>query len=181
MNHLTLPPFLLLPAPSPKLCTAPPCNTLLLHSTIFDQCALDKQSKANLAHIHTHIPKIRAAQVLYLHSTYSLFWAESSISSILPYLHTYFSFFWFYLSSVVEVKGKRERLIFVKLLQSSLLLAITMSSTVRPCLHFLYLRYSIVVESRPTVSRGAMNTDKTHTAVTCTTTKTLKKHKKPLI
>ena len=44
-------------------------------------------------------------------------------------LHTYIltSFFWFYLSSVVEVKGKRERLLFVKLLQSSLPLATTMS------------------------------------------------------
>jgi hypothetical protein len=181
MNHLTLPPFLLLPAPSPKLCTAPPCNTLLLHSTIFNQCALDKQSKANLAHIHTHTQNPCCTSTIFtLNLLTFLGWVFYIFhTSILTYLLLFF--FWFYLSSVVEVKGKRERLLFVKLLQSSLLLAITMSSTVRPCLHFLYLRYSIVVESRPTVSRGAMNTDKTHTAVTCTTTKTLKKHKKPLI
>ena len=98
----------------------------------------------------------------------------------LQYLHTYFFFFLFYLSSVVEVKGKRERLLFVKLLQSYLPLATAMSSTVRPCLHFLYWRArrrAIVVGSRPTVSRGAMNTNKTHTAVTCTTTKTLQNTK----
>ena len=138
-----------------------------------------KQSKSS-SHTHTYPKSVLHKYYIYTQLTH--FFGLSLL--YLPYFHTYILtsfFFWFYLSSVVEVKGKRERLIFVKLLQSSLLLAITMSSTVRPCLHFLYLRYSIVVESRPTVSRGAMNTDKTHTAVTCTTTKTLKKHKKPLI
>ena len=116
-------------------------------------------SKANLA-TYTHIPKTRAAQVhtMYTQLTH-FFGAESSISSILTYL---LLFFWFYLSSVVEVKGKRERLLFVKLLQSSLPLAITMSSS-KALFTLSLLARALVVGSRPTVSRGAMNTDKTHT------------------
>jgi hypothetical protein len=124
MNHLTHPPFLLLltSPPAHHCALHQPCNTLLLHSTIFDHCALDKQSKSSHIHVHTQNPC--CTSTYYVHSTYSLFGGLSLL--YLQYLLTYFFFFfWFYLSSVVEVKGKRERLLFVKLLQSSLPLATT--------------------------------------------------------
>ena len=140
MNHLTLPPFLLLlTSPQP---TTVHCTTMQYPPAAFDHfrpvcIGQAKQSKSS-PHTHTY-PKTHAAQVHTMYTQLTHFFGLSLL--YLQYLHTYLLlFFWFYLSSVVEVKGKRERLLFVKLLQSSLPLATTMSSTVRPCLHFLYWR-----------------------------------------
>merc|ERR1712008_526272 len=91
----------------------PPAHHCALHHHAIPSCCIRPfstsvqwTSKANLAtYTRTHTQKPVLHQY-YVHSTYPLFWAESSISSILTYVLT--SFFWFYLSSVVEVKGKRE-------------------------------------------------------------------------
>jgi len=127
MNHLTLPPFLLLlTSPQP---TTVHCTTMQYPPAAFDHfrpvcIGQAKQSKSS-PHTHTY-PKTHAAQVHTMYTQLTHFFGLSLL--YLQYLHTYLLlFFWFYLSSVVEVKGKRERLLFVKLLQSSLPLATTMS------------------------------------------------------